>query len=93
MPEKLRLKWNDFQENISSVFKDLREDSDFTDVTLACEGAHLIKADKVILSADLNDFLVLAEELQLKGLSGISPLHTGERNCKNSRQLFEFLEN
>ena len=35
--EKLCLNWNDFQENILSGFKDLRNDKEFTDVTLACE--------------------------------------------------------
>ena len=35
--EKLCLQWNDFGENVSSAFGDLREDKEFTDVTLACE--------------------------------------------------------
>ena len=108
------LKWNDFQKNVSSSFKEIRED--FCDVTLMGEGHTLVKAHKVILAAsssffhdilkksqhpypllylkgikgchlstvvdfmyhgevsigqeDLNDFLVVAEELQLKGLTG-----------------------
>ena len=51
MSEKLCLKWNDFQENVNSAFENLREDSDFTDVTLACEDGHQIEAHKVILAA------------------------------------------
>ena len=51
MSEKLCLKWNKFQENINSAFESLREDSDFTDVTLACEDGHQIEAHKVILAA------------------------------------------
>ena len=35
--EKLCLQWNEFKENISSSFRDLREDREFADVTLACE--------------------------------------------------------
>jgi hypothetical protein len=35
--EKFCLKWNDFERNISHAFKDLRDDRDFFDVTLACE--------------------------------------------------------
>ena len=35
--EKLYLQWNDFKQNISSSFGELREDKDLTDVTLACE--------------------------------------------------------
>ena len=48
--EKLCLKWNDFQENILSSFKELRSDQEFTDVTLACEDGQQIGAHKVVLS-------------------------------------------
>jgi len=49
--EKFCLRWNDFESNISSAFRDLREDKDFFDVTLACENDEQIQAHKVILSA------------------------------------------
>ena len=49
--EKFCLKWNDFQENITSSFRELKENCDFTDVTLVCEGDQQIEAHKVILSA------------------------------------------
>ena len=48
--ERLCLQWNDFKENVSSAFGDLREDKDFTDVTLACEDGQQVEAHKVILS-------------------------------------------
>ena len=48
--EKLCLKWNDFQENILSSFKELRSDQEFTDVTLACEDGQQLGAHKVVLS-------------------------------------------
>ncbi|XP_023321934.1 protein tramtrack, beta isoform isoform X10 [Eurytemora carolleeae] len=48
--EQFCLKWNDFQQCIKSTFQDLREESDFMDVTLSCDGQQ-IKAHKVILSA------------------------------------------
>ena len=35
--EKFCLKWNDFQQIISKAFGSLREDKDFSDVTLLCE--------------------------------------------------------
>ena len=116
MSEKLCLQSNDFQENIKSAFGNLREDNDFTDVTLACEDGQQVEAHKVILAAsspffqkllgrnkhphpliymrgmksedllaivdflyrgeakiqqeNLESFLAIAEELQLKGLMG-----------------------
>ena len=49
--EKLCLKWNDLQKNIGSVFGSLREDIEFTDVTLACEDGHQVEAHKAILES------------------------------------------
>ena len=114
--EKFSLKWNDFQENVSSSFRHLRHDSKLTDVTLISEDGEHLDSHKLILSAsspffmnifqrnkhpqpliylkgfpgrylnsildfmyhgkadiyqeDLDAFLALAEELQLKGLTG-----------------------
>ena len=114
--EKFFLKWNDFQENVSTAFSSLRKDNEFTDVTLACEDGRSIEAHKVILAAsspffqnllkrnkhvhpliymrglksddliaivdflyygeaniyqeNLDAFLTIAEELNLKGLNG-----------------------
>jgi hypothetical protein len=116
MTEKFCLKWNDFQENISTAFGSLREDRDFSDVTLACEDGQQVEAHRVILAASspffqnllrrnknshplvymrgmrsedlvaivdfmylgetniyqesLDGFLAIAEELNLKGLTG-----------------------
>ena len=49
--EKLCLQWNDFKQNISASFGDLRGDKEFTDVTLACEDGQQVEAHKVILAA------------------------------------------
>ena len=114
--EKLCLQWNDFQTNLTSAFKDLREDKEFTDVTLACEDGQQVEVHKVVLISsspffknllqknkhrhpliymrgltykdlvamidflyhgeanvyqeNLDSFLAIAEELQLKGLHG-----------------------
>ena len=114
--EKLCLQWNDFKENINSAFGRLRDDKDFTDVTLACEDGQQGEAHKAVLIAsspfflnilkrnkhphpliymkgvksenlvamvdffyhgeanvfqeNLDSFLVLAEEFQLKGMRG-----------------------
>ena len=51
MSEKLCLQWNDFKANVNSAFGRLRDDNDFSDVTLACEGGHHLEAHKVILAA------------------------------------------
>ena len=42
--------WNNFQVSIKSTFQELREEKEFMDVTLSCDGEQ-IKAHKVILSA------------------------------------------
>jgi len=116
MSEKLCLKWNDFQDNTNSAFGSLRNDHDFSDVTLACEDGQQVEAHKVILAAsspffqtllrrnkhphpliymrgvksedlvaivdflyygeanvyqeNIDSFLTIAEELNLKGLTG-----------------------
>ena len=112
--EKFCLRWNDFEANIGSAFRDLKEEKDFSDVTLVCADQQ-VEAHKVILvasspffkrvlrniqhshpliymkgvkftdleallsfvyhgevnvaEADLNNFLALAEELEVKGLT------------------------
>ena len=122
--EKFSIKWDDFQKNVSSSFREIRED--FCDVTLTCEANMKITAHKVILAAssnffreiltenqhphpllymrgikgvhlksvidfiyhgevnvfeeDLDKFLSVAEELQLKGL-------VGKEKAKNSPQI------
>jgi len=112
--EKFCLRWNEFEANISTAFKELKDDAEFFDVTLACDD-NQIRAHKVILSAcspffksvlkrnphqhpllylkgvrfedinsvlnfmyngevnvaqeELNSFLSVAEDLQVKGLT------------------------
>ena len=55
--EKLCLQWNDFTENISSAFGDLRQDKEFTDVTLVCEDGQQVEAHKLVLVASSPFFL------------------------------------
>ena len=47
--EKFCLRWNDFEANIGSAFRDLKQEKDFTDVTLAC-GDNQVEAHKVVLA-------------------------------------------
>lgn len=55
------LRWNEFQSNMVSSFKHLREEKSFTDVTLACDG-QTCKAHKMVLSACSPYFKALLEE-------------------------------
>eukprot|EP00096_Caligus_rogercresseyi_P002605 TRINITY_DN147_c0_g1_i10.p1 TRINITY_DN147_c0_g1~~TRINITY_DN147_c0_g1_i10.p1 ORF type:complete len:315 (+),score=103.66 TRINITY_DN147_c0_g1_i10:361-1305(+) len=45
------LRWNDFESNVSSSFRELREEKDLFDVTLVTDSEKEFKAHKVILSA------------------------------------------
>ena len=56
-PEKLCLNWKNFQQNISSSFRELRSDNDFSDVTLACEDGFQVSAHKVILASSSPFFM------------------------------------
>ena len=49
--EKFTLAWNDFQYNAANVFSELRKDSEFSDVTLACNDNTMIRAHKVVLAS------------------------------------------
>ena len=60
--EKLCLQWNDFKENASSSFRELREDRDLTDVTLACEDGKQVEAHKIILAASSPFFMEILKK-------------------------------
>ena len=114
-PDKFCLKWNDYGSNIGASLRDLKDNNDFLDLTLACDDAQEIHVHRVILSAcssffrnilrrlphhhpyiymrgirvadlrsivsfvyngevnvaqeDLNNFLSLAEDLKIRGLT------------------------
>ena len=51
MSEKLCLQWNDFKDNVNSVFEKLRGDREFTDVTLVCEDGQQMETQKVVLAS------------------------------------------
>ena len=50
-PEKVSLRWNDFQADVASDFKKLRGSDDFTDVSLVCNDGQKFSAHKVILAS------------------------------------------
>ena len=76
--EKLCLQWNDFKENITSSFKELRGERDFTDVTLACEDGQSLELHKVVLASTSPFFLELLKKnkhphplIYMKGLKSM----------------------
>ena len=55
--EKFCLKWNDFENNISRAFLDLRDEKEFFDITLVCgETQEQVSAHKVVLAASSQFF-------------------------------------
>ena len=131
MSEKLCLQWNDFKDNVNSAFGKLREDKEFTDVTLVCQDGQQMEAHKVILAStspffekilkkskhshhliylkgfqsrdfasivdflyfgeanvyqeDLESFLAIAEEIELKGLTGQTSCDVDEQEKPNPK--------
>ena len=81
--DKFCLKWNEFQTNTISSYKDLREEPVFADVTLVCEDNQIIEAHKLILSGASNFFksvllgnnhshpLIYMRNLKMKELTNI----------------------
>ena len=49
--ENFCLNWNDFIKNVTSSFRELRRNQEFTDVTLACGDGQRIEAHKMILAS------------------------------------------
>ena len=93
MPENLFLQWKDFKENVNSAFGRLRNDREFTDVTLASEDGQQMEAHKVILAASSPFFEEILEKnrhphplIYLKGiqskhlLAALDFLYFGEAN-------------
>ena len=49
------MQWNDLKENLGSSFGNLREDKDFTDLTLACQDGKQVEAHKSILCGRIEE--------------------------------------
>ena len=56
LSEKLCLRWTEFADNISNAFYDLKEDKDFTDLTLVCAEHHQVEVHKVVVASSSNFF-------------------------------------
>ena len=78
--EKLSLKWDHFQTNVTKTFGFLRQEQDFSDVTLVSEDEDFISAHKIVLAGSSEFFKGIlkrtsAQANPLLYLSGISTKH------------------
>ena len=64
MSSQLEVKFDDFKENASAAFESLREDKDFTDVTLVCEDGQQVESHKVVLTTSSPFFQALLKRNQ-----------------------------
>ena len=55
--EKIGFHWPDFPANVFSAFRRLRQDNEFTDVTLVCEDGKVVAAHKLVLISSSPFFL------------------------------------
>ena len=60
--EKLCLRWNKFEDNIITSFQKLRNNKDFSDVTLACKDGKQLEAHKVVLAPSSPFFMELLQK-------------------------------
>ena len=49
--DSFTLRWNEFEANISSTFRDLKENKDFADLTLVSADDQQVEVHKVVLAA------------------------------------------
>ena len=55
--DKICVKWEDFGQNVRSLFGQLRKDGEFVDVTLACEDGQQMVAHQIILASQSPFFM------------------------------------
>jgi len=79
---KICPKWYDFESNIRESFKELRENQNYFDVTIATEDGHTFEAHKIILSAGSQFFSNILKQINhpspfiyLKGMDKIELEH------------------
>ena len=91
------VKWVEFEHNVREAFGSLRNEKDFTDVTLACEDGQQVEAHRVILASSSPFFenlfkrnrhshpLIYMRGLNFEDLLAILDfLYTGEANIRQS---------
>ena len=88
--EQFCLRWNDFQESLTSTLADLREEEDFVDVTLVCDGEH-IPAHKLILSACSDFFRKLLK--RSPGPNPVIVLAMDDMSVDDVKNILRFMYN
>ena len=86
--EKFCLKWNDFQVNIATAYKNIRETGYFSDVTLVCEDDQQVEAHRVILSACSPFFLKVFNPFSFGPFLTINIHFSKSRNNLSSESHF-----
>ena len=87
MAEKFSLKWNDYQSNWNKALHELREDTDFADVTLISDDKLKFSAHRVLLSSCSNLF-----KLILKSNTHANPLlYLGGINSTNLGFILDYI--
>jgi len=74
---KILLKWESFQSNIWQSFQDVKDDSDFSDVTLVCEDGTIFEVHRVIIAVSSGFFNRILRKVKnshplvyMKGMKG-----------------------
>ena len=102
--ESFNLRWDDFEANTRVALKELRDETEFCDVTLACANGKQVSAHKVILAGGSKFFQQILKQnphphplLYLKGvrydylLSILDFVYTGEANI-NQKEIESFFD-
>jgi hypothetical protein len=97
--DKFCLRWNDFESNMGSSFRDLRRAEDFCDVTLCCGSSEasasssetLLRAHKVVLSACSPFFHALLLRLQQQPATACPVVYLRGVGAKDLRHILDFM--
>ena len=102
--ESFNLRWDNFEANTRVALKELRDETEFCDVTLACANGKQVSAHKVILAGGSKFFQQILKQnphphplLYLKGvrydylLSILDFVYTGEANI-NQKEIESFFD-
>ena len=87
MSDKFSLKWNDYQSNWRKSLNELREDTEFADVTLISDDKVIFSAHKILLSSCSNLMKFI-----LKSNTQTNPLlYLGGVNSINIRFILDYI--